>query len=533
MKKRLLQIFLLLVSPFLFINQVKAEDIEEDENFIVVTKVFKGLHDGDIKKVSDDFKITVSNGTNNYNLTHNDSYFVEEKTTDGVTTWKWKLTGVEAGSYNVQEYNYEIENYEVSTSGTGANVTVEAASIEIEVKLETTCSKTNWPLEWGTFFASAMTGQGGKGTILLSEKPVNASQRLAIEKAILGGNWKGPVFYYSLEEYFDELRNLGEDEYLYVQGGKGFRYDFEKNEVILKDTSNWTQVVSTTIKNYDPYNPDITITNDYTYNLTDLNVIKEWSDKENADSIRPNEITVSLYADGNLVNYNGSDTTIIKESDGWKYTFTGLKKNNNGTPITYTIEESPVSGYIIDSENGYKVSQENGIYTITITNTHVVEETTVTVTKVWKNVDYFLESVGKLPKIKLVLQSRKDSNSEWTTISNVTLSKTGTKWTYTWGNAEGTDEKIFLPKSHEYRVKEIGYDGTNEEIAFYNNSFTTKTENLNNNSWKITNTCLVTYELPETGSAGGLILKIVGSLLLIVPVIYIGYILIHKEKVRG
>ena len=90
----------------------------------------------------------------------------------------------------------------------------------------------------------------------------------------------------------------------------------------------------------------------------DITVNKIWEDSLNIYGIRPDSITVHLYANGELVK-----TQEITKEDGWKYTFEKLPKYNDyGELIKYTISEDEVEGYktIIDGT--------------TIINTHHEEE---------------------------------------------------------------------------------------------------------------------------------------------------------------
>mgnify|MGYP002520023351 CR=1 FL=1 len=73
--------------------------------------------------------------------------------------------------------------------------------------------------------------------------------------------------------------------------------------------------------------------------------------------LRPEEITINLYADNELV-----DSKTVTEADGWAWTFENLYKYENGEEIEYTITEDAVEGYetVVDGYN--------------VTNTHEVEE---------------------------------------------------------------------------------------------------------------------------------------------------------------
>ena len=122
-------------------------------------------------------------------------------------------------------------------------------------------------------------------------------------------------------------------------------------------------------------NGGFTITNTHTPEKTSVSVTKTWNDNDNQDGIRPEEITVYLYADGAV-----KETLTIKpDADGnWSYTFTDLDKYDNGKAITYTVGEKAVDGYTTDLGGGVETG-------FVITNTHTPEKTNLPVNKVWKD----------------------------------------------------------------------------------------------------------------------------------------------------
>lgn len=84
---------------------------------------------------------------------------------------------------------------------------------------------------------------------------------------------------------------------------------------------------------------------------------KTWVDGDDTDKIRPETITLVLYADGDVVEDVMPEW--VKNGNVWTYTFTGLEKYDGNREITYTVDEVDVSGYAKRVE-GYD-----------ITNTHV------------------------------------------------------------------------------------------------------------------------------------------------------------------
>ena len=122
-------------------------------------------------------------------------------------------------------------------------------------------------------------------------------------------------------------------------------------------------------------NGGFTITNTHTPEKTSVSVTKTWNDNDNQDGIRPEEITVYLYADDAV-----KETVTIKpNADGnWSYTFTDLDKYDNGKAITYTVGEKAVNGYTTNLSGNVETE-------FVITNTHTPEKTNLPVNKVWKD----------------------------------------------------------------------------------------------------------------------------------------------------
>ena len=114
----------------------------------------------------------------------------------------------------------------------------------------------------------------------------------------------------------------------------------------------------------------------------DIPVTKVWKDGGNADGLRPDSITVALYADGVEVRRETVTAgNIIQEfwkaltgqGDIWSYTFTGLPEYDaSGKRITYTVKEFDIPPEYRSETDGF-----------TIINTLQVE---LPVLKVWGGV---------------------------------------------------------------------------------------------------------------------------------------------------
>lgn len=107
--------------------------------------------------------------------------------------------------------------------------------------------------------------------------------------------------------------------------------------------------------------------------IIEIPVEKNWSDDNNRDGIRPESITVNLFADDEKV---ASATFGKDREDKWKYVFQNLPKIKDGKEINYTVKEEAVDGYSItiagNTNDGF-----------VITNTHTPDRIEIRVTKIW------------------------------------------------------------------------------------------------------------------------------------------------------
>lgn len=110
-------------------------------------------------------------------------------------------------------------------------------------------------------------------------------------------------------------------------------------------------------------NSVLTVTNE----STTITVFGEkvWDDEDDADGIRPETITVNLYANNVKI-----DSVTVSEADGWLWSFENLYKYENGIEIVYTIDEDVVEGYTTEITG----SVEEGFV---IENTHIPELTEI------------------------------------------------------------------------------------------------------------------------------------------------------------
>lgn len=112
------------------------------------------------------------------------------------------------------------------------------------------------------------------------------------------------------------------------------------------------------------------ITNTHTPETVDISGSKTWDDGDNQDGIRPDSITIHLWAD----DVEKASKIVEEGANGdWTWSFENLPKYKNGQEIRYTITEDAVKGY--DAEvNDYNV-----------TNTHIPATVDINVAKSWND----------------------------------------------------------------------------------------------------------------------------------------------------
>lgn len=104
---------------------------------------------------------------------------------------------------------------------------------------------------------------------------------------------------------------------------------------------------------------------------TNISITKVWNDEDNADGIRPDSVTVHLFANGTEVK-----SAVLNDDNNWTVSFSKLDKyDSSNQEIKYTVTEDAVDGY------SSEVTQSGNSFTVT--NTHEVVKKTFT--KVWND----------------------------------------------------------------------------------------------------------------------------------------------------
>ena len=101
------------------------------------------------------------------------------------------------------------------------------------------------------------------------------------------------------------------------------------------------------------------VTNHYTPGQINIPVTKNWQDQDDADGIRPDSITVKLYADGE----DTGRELVLDQKNNWTDSFDDLDEYAGGVKIVYTIAEVEVDGYDTaisgSAETGFVISNSH------------------------------------------------------------------------------------------------------------------------------------------------------------------------------
>jgi len=177
------------------------------------------------------------------------------------------------------------------------------------------------------------------------------------------------------------------------------------------------------------------ITNTHEIEKRNVSVEKVWKDADNQDGYRPVSVTVQLKANGVA---QGAAVT-LDDSNNWAHIWKNLDVYADGKEITYTVEEAAVAEYTADVTGNVETG-------FTITNTHEVDKTEVTVTKVWDDNN---DQDGFRPEM-ITVELLADGTIYG---APVVLNETN-NWTYTWTELEvNAAGKVADPI--EYTVAEI------------------------------------------------------------------------------
>ena len=151
-----------------------------------------------------------------------------------------------------------------------------------------------------------------------------------------------------------------------VTANDNWKYEFTNLPKYAAGNEITYTVEEDAVEGYEATVDGYNITNTHKPETTKVEGTKTWNDSDNQDGIRPDSITVNLFANGTKV-----DSKEVTANDNWKYSFTNLPKYAAGNEIIYTVSEELVDGY------------EASVNDYNITNTHETEKTEVSGIKSW------------------------------------------------------------------------------------------------------------------------------------------------------
>lgn len=115
-----------------------------------------------------------------------------------------------------------------------------------------------------------------------------------------------------------------------------------------------------------------TIENDHVPAVIDIPITEEWIDDNDRDGLRPDSHTVILVDGTSTI-----EEVVLDKNNGYGVVLKNMPKYKNGVEINYQIKDFKVDGYTTN------IIKSDSVKDFNITNTHVPEMVTVTVTEGW------------------------------------------------------------------------------------------------------------------------------------------------------
>ena len=261
---------------------------QEDKSFIEVTKTFEGLTKAQIRELAEansPYTITLiqteTNATKQLVMDVGELDDILQGSDDKkVWTYTWKLEDCLDGTYKVSESNYGKDGYDVTVTVNGQQVTdwndfsvsTKQATIE-EYKQSgntTTCSPKTFPIGKVNLIVAKLTAN--EGYFVWTSTPVSISERKAIVKLIsdktngIGFNPEAELskcYFYS---------GNGIKDTLVFRNGE-IKYDGQ-DKLTFDASKQWTMFAAGTYTFKETQNAEIQITNTYSEQTADLDLIK-------------------------------------------------------------------------------------------------------------------------------------------------------------------------------------------------------------------------------------------------------------------
>ena len=267
-------------------NNPVNHDTPVDETFIKVSKTFNGLTEEQINELAaKGYKITIA-GSRKDSTGSLTAFSKELKLSEAVnkegndTTWTytWKINGCGTGKYTVTETGYDKAGYSTGVEINGKLFNgqgIEVQTVESEYRYDsgakiTSCNQQDYTIGKQNLIIAKLTQ--GEGTFVWTKNPASVNERLAIIKIIKNLN-------------FDKKASL-DNCYFYSGNGSDGTFIF-RNAMIKYDGNNklhfdypkqWAMFGYGTYTITSSQNAEVEITNTYTEQTVDLDVIKTLPD---------------------------------------------------------------------------------------------------------------------------------------------------------------------------------------------------------------------------------------------------------------
>lgn len=237
-----------------------------------------------------------------------------------------------------------------------------------------------------------------------------------------------------------------------------------------------------------------------TYTLINVGVNKTWKwDKTSNEesTVRPDKVTFTLYKSTDQNTWEKVKSVPVdvdKNGNTTSYVFTGLPKEENGTPLYYQVKEEPVAGYTSSSDEAIISESNSTKETADFTNTY--DKMVITGIKKWVDDEGAEDSRYD---VTVCLESTTDPSNEssWQPVDDYTVKEQTIKaeqtlkavhdWKYSWNELPRKTED---GKDLYYRVVEKE-NPTNDEYDVSYDSYADNTQYNQNqvitNTWKYVN----------------------------------------------
>ena len=264
---------------------------QEDKPFIEVTKTFEGLTKAQIRELANPenpYTITLIHTDTNTSktLTMNAGELndiLQGNDEEKVWTYTWKLEDYLDGTYKVSESNYSKEGYDVTVTVNGQQVTdwtdfsvgtKQATISEYKQSGKTTpCSPKEFTIGKVNLIVAKLTAN--EGYFVWTSTPVSISERKEIVKLIndkiVGIKGIGFSPEAELQKCYFYSGNGIEDTLVFRNGE--IKYDGQ-NKLTFDASKQWTMFAAGTYTFKETQNAEIQITNTYSEQTADLDLIK-------------------------------------------------------------------------------------------------------------------------------------------------------------------------------------------------------------------------------------------------------------------